>query len=141
MQRAIERVAHVGQIVEPADQAADQRRLEFLEHHPDARDRGDRLAQRHEVARPGRAERRARDQPFDVVDALERVAQLGARRAAEREVLDRVEPVLDPLERDERPQQPAAQQAAAHRRDGAIDLMQQRVRCGRRRPPRSLRGC
>ena len=66
-QRAVERVAHVDEVVELGDEAPDQRRLELLEHHPHARDGGDRLAQRHQVARTGGAERRARDQPLDVV--------------------------------------------------------------------------
>ena len=69
-QRAVERVADVGEIVELGDQAADERRLELVEHHAHARHRGDRLAQRHEIARPGRAERGARDQPLDVVHGL-----------------------------------------------------------------------
>ena len=58
---------------------------------------------------------------------FQRVAQLDARGAAEGEVLDRVEPILDPLERDQRPEQPGAQQPSAHRRDRAIDLVQQRA--------------
>jgi hypothetical protein len=127
-QRAVERVADVCQVVELGDEASDQRRLELLQHHAHARDGRDRLAQRYQVARAGGAERRAPDQPLDVVHRLQRVAQLDPRRAAEREVFDGVEAILDSLQRDQRTQQPCAQQPAAHRRDRAIDLLQQRSR-------------
>ena len=135
-QRAVERVAHVRQIVELGDEASHERRLEIVEHQPHARDGGDRLAQRDEVARTGGAQRRARDEAFDVVHVLQRVAQLGSRRAAEREVLDGVEPIVNPLERDERPEQPGAKQPSAHRRHAAIELVQERSRRGRRPTPR-----
>ena len=78
------------------------------------------------VARAGGAERGARDQPLEVLDGLERLAELAAVGRPERELLDGVEPIADGLERDERPQQPGAQQPAAHRRDGAIELVEQR---------------
>ena len=110
---ALERVAEIGEIVELRDQAAHQRRLQVVEQQPDARNGGDRLAQRDEIARTGGAERGAADQPLHVVDALERVAQLGALGAAERELLDGVEPILDPLER--RAAAAAATRAAAGR--------------------------
>ena len=102
-QRAIERVAHVREIVELGDEASHERRLHVLEHQTHARDGGDRLAQRDEVARTGGSQGRARDEAFDVVHVLQRVAKLGSRGAAEREVLDGVEPIVNPLERDERP--------------------------------------
>ena len=88
---------------------------------------GDRLPQRHQIARSRGPERRARDEPLDVVDRLQRLAHLRPLGAAERELLDRVEPILNPLERDQRPQQPGAQQPAAHRRHRAIDLVEQRT--------------
>ena len=62
------------------------------------------------------------------MDRLERLAQLGPLGRAERELFDRVEPVLDPLERDQRPQQPRAQEPPAHRRHRAIDFVQERSR-------------
>ena len=45
---------------------------------------------------------------------------------AEREVLDGVEPILNPRERDERPHEPLPEQPAAHRRHRPIDLVEQR---------------
>ena len=70
---------------------------------PQARQQRQRLAERDEIARARRAERDARDQPLEVVHALEQLAQLAALGRAEREVLDRVEPILNPRQRDERP--------------------------------------
>ena len=46
---------------------------------------------------------------------FEQLAQLAALRRPEREVLDGVEPILNPRQRDERPHQPLPQQPAAHR--------------------------
>ena len=71
-----------------------------------------RLPQRHQLARPGRAERDAADEPLEVVHALERVAELAAFGRAERQLLDRVEPVADALERAQRTQQPRRAAAA-----------------------------
>ena len=124
---SVERLADVGEVVELRDQAADERRLKIVEQQLHARDGSERLAERDEIARPGGAERGASDQPLDVVDRLQACRAAFARSVvAERELLDRIEPILDPLERHERPQQPRAEQAAAHRRDGAIDLVEQR---------------
>ena len=52
-------VAHVGEVVELREQAAEQRRLHVVEQQPHARDRRERLPQRHEIARTGGAERGA----------------------------------------------------------------------------------
>ena len=68
-----------------------------------------------EIARAGRAERGAGDEPLEVLHGLQRLAELAALRAAERELLDRVEAIRIALERDERPEQPRPQQPAAHR--------------------------
>ena len=46
---------------------------------------------------------------------------------AEREILDRVEPILDAREGDERPHQPLPQHPTAHRRDGPVDVIEQRA--------------
>ena len=130
----VELVAQVGEVVELGERGcATSGACSSLEQQPHARHGGERLAQRDEIARAGGAERGARDQPLDVVDRLQRVAQLGALGAAERELLDGVEAVLDALERQQRPQQPGAQQPAAHRRDRAIDLVRAATRRGRRR--------
>ena len=112
-ERALDQVAHVGEVVELRDQAAQQRRLHVGQHRPDARHRRQRLAQRDEIARARGAERGARHQPLEVVDRLERLAELAAIGRSERQLLDGVEPVADALERAERAQQPRAQQPAA----------------------------
>ena len=125
--RSIE-IAHVGQLVELGEQAAAAAApASSRQRGPHARDGRQRLPQRHEVARAGRAERRARHEPLEVVNRLERLAELAAIGRAERELLHGVEPVADALERAERAQQPRAQQPAAHRRDRAIDLVEQRA--------------
>ena len=82
---------------------------------------------RDEIARSRRAQRRTPDESFHVVQRLQRLAQLRPFRRPERKLLNRVQPILNPLERDERPQQPAAQEPAAHGRHAAIDFVQQRT--------------
>ena len=125
-ERGLELRPQVGEIVELGDEALDERRLRLRQQHANARHERDRLPQRHEIARAGGPERGARDEALDVVDRLQRLAQLGALGRAKRELFDGVEPILDPLERDQRTQQPRPQQAAAHRRHRAIDLVEQR---------------
>ena len=51
-----ERPGSIGEIVEFGGKASDERRLKGLEQHADARDCGERLSQRHEVAWSGGAE-------------------------------------------------------------------------------------
>ena len=80
-----------------------------------------------EVARSGGAKRDARHEPLEVMDRLQKFAKLSTGRAAKGQLLHRVEPVANPLQGDERPQQPRPQQPPAHRGDGAIDLVQQRA--------------
>ena len=98
-ERALDRVAHVGEIVELGDERADERRLQLGEHGADARHDRERLLQADEIARAGRAERGARDQPLEVLNGLERLAELAALGRPERELLDGVEPIADRLER------------------------------------------
>ena len=105
----------------------DQRRRHRLEHQPDARDRGQRLAQRDQVARAGRADRHAADEPLEIVDGAQRVAQAAALGRLEGELLDGVEAILDPLERGQRAHQPGAQPARAHHRLRPIEHGQQRA--------------
>ena len=64
----------------------------------------------------------------EIVDAFQRVAEAPAIDGAERELLDAVEAIADRLEGQQRPEQPGAEQATAHGRDGAIDLVQERSR-------------
>ena len=68
----------------------------------------------------------ARHEALDVVNRLERLAQLRALGRSECQLFDGVEPILNPLEREERPEQPRAQETAAHRGHRAIDLVQER---------------
>ena len=100
-----------------------------------------RLAERDEIARAGRAERDARDQPLEVVHALEQLAQLAALGRPKREVLDGVEPILNPRERDERTH---AATARSSRPPIAVTVrsivVEQRARRGRRRRLRRRSG-
>ena len=125
-ERPFDDIPHVREVVELRQQAAEQGRLDFVEHQAEPRDRGDRQAQRHQVARAGGAERHAADEPLDVVNGLQHLAKAAAIRGAKRELLDRVQPVTDPLERDEGTEQPRAQQPAAHGRHRAVDFVEQR---------------
>ena len=61
------------------------------------------------------------------MDRLQRLAQAAAFGGAERELLDGVEAILDAFERHQRPQQPAAQHARAHRGLRAIEHAQERA--------------
>ena len=100
IERALDRVAHVDEIVELGEQRADERRLQVGEHGAHARNHGQRLLEADQIARPGGAERRARDQPLEILHRLDRVAELAALGRAERQLLDRVEPIANRLERD-----------------------------------------
>ncbi len=119
--------AHVGQLVELAAQAADERRLAVLQQQRRARHHRERRAQAGEVARAGRGQRDARHHALEILDALERVAHLGPIGRADGEFLHRVQPIANALQHHQRTEQPGAQQPAAHRGDRAIDLMEQRA--------------
>ena len=121
----LDRLAHISHVVELGDQALDERRTAVRELGAQVRNDGHRLPQRDQVARPGRAQGDARDQPFEVVHRLERFPQPGALQAAADQLLDRIEPVVNHLDRARRPLQPGAQQASAHRRRRAVDLGEQ----------------
>ena len=109
------------------DERSRQRRLARLEDEPHARHDGNRLLQADEIARAGIAERRARDEPLEILHAFQDLAELAAVGAAKRKLLDGVQPIADAIERDERAQQPRAQQAAGHGGHRAIDLVEQRA--------------
>src|SRR5262249_59880836 len=93
----------------------------------DPRDRRERLLQADQVARAGGAERGACHQPLEILDALQRVAELAAIGGAESQLLDGVQPIADRVERQERANQPGAEQAAAGPSDRAVDLVEQRA--------------
>ena len=70
-QRRLDRVAHVGEIVELGDQRADERRLQLARARCVTRGiDGQRLLQADQIARPGGAERGARDQPLEILHRL-----------------------------------------------------------------------
>ena len=122
---AVDVVAHVDEIVQRAHERSRQRRFACLEEQPDARHDRNRLLQADEIARPGIAERGARDEALEILHAFQDLAELAAVGAAKRELLDGVQAIANAIERDERPQQPGAQQASGHGGDRAVDLVQQ----------------
>ena len=97
-------------------QRAHERRLARREHGPDAGDDGNRRFEADEIAGTGRAERRSSDEPLEILDRLDRVAELAALGRPERQILDRVEAIANAVERDERPQQPRPQHAGCRAR-------------------------
>ena len=139
--RRADLVAHLGEVVQLADEAPDERRLQLVEQHAHARDGDERLPQRDEIARAGGAERRARDEALDVVDRLQRVAQLAAfgRRGTRAPRPRRADPG-SVRATTSGAQQPAAQQRAAHRRLRAVDLVEQRSGTAAVRRSRRPRG-
>ena len=85
------------------------------------------LAEGHEVPRPRRAQGDPAEDAVEVLHAAERLAQAAAVEGAEGQLLDGVEPVLDALELDEGPQDPLAQQAAAHGGPGVVEDVEERA--------------
>ena len=126
-QAAVDVVAHVDEIVERADQRPGERRLARLEDEPHARHHRDRLLQADEIARPRVAERGTRDEALEILHAFQDLAELAAVCAAKGELLDGIQAVANAIERDQRAQQPRAQQASRHGRDRPIDLVEQRA--------------
>ena len=116
-----------------------ERRVELLEAAPHQRGQAlaerlrgrgqglERRAERHQVARAGRAERDPAEDAVEVLDARERVAQPPAVERAEGQLLDGVEPVLDALHLDERAQDPVAQRPAAHRGLRVVEHVHERA--------------
>ena len=72
-------------------------------------------------------ELRAPDQALEVGDLAQQLARAVARGVAGDQPLDRVLAAADARDVDQREQQPAAQQAAAHRRAGLVDHVEQRA--------------
>ena len=134
--------AQVRQIVELADQAAQQRRLALGQQQRAAAAR--RASDRDSAIRsrgPAVDSAMRDDQPLEILDRLQRLAHLAALGGPDRELLDGVEAIANRLERGQRAQQPGAQQPAAHRRDRAIDLVEQRSLRGRRRIDCTISRC
>ena len=108
-QRRLDLVAHIGQVVELGGQRAHQRRLEIGEQRPQAGDERDRLLQPDEVARAGGPHRRLGDESLEVLHPLHRIAEFAPLRRAEREILDRIEPVANGIEGEQRTEKPRAE--------------------------------
>ena len=116
-----------------------ERRIELLQLQPHDRRQAldERLAgggqglergrERHQVARAGGPERHAAEDAVEVLDAGESVAQAAAVERPEGQLLDGVEPVLDPLELDERADDPLAKRAASHRGLRVVEHVEQRA--------------
>ena len=121
----VEPRSQLGQIVELRREARNQRRLQRCEQHARPRDGAEGYLQSRQIPRAGDAESGARDQALQVVHELERFPNLGAFDAVERQLLDRVQAVADRLECDKRPEQPRAQEAAAHWRHRQIQFVEQ----------------
>ena len=127
--------AEIRQVVELAGQAAEQRRLAIAQQQREPGRRRQRARQRHQVARSRRRQRDPGDQSLEILDRLQRLARLAALGRLDRELFDGVEAIADRLERGQRAKQPRAEQPAPHRRDRAIDLVEQRSARGRRPSP------
>src|SRR5262249_31061979 len=84
--RSLDRVAHIREVVELGDKQSRERPLQLGEHRADAWNRGERLLQPDEIARAGRAERRARDETLEILYAFESFAKLAAVGRAERQL-------------------------------------------------------
>ena len=126
-QRALDQVAHVGQIVELRQQAAQQRRLHVVEHQLDARDGSRATAAATTRSRgpavPSAARATSRSRSWTVFSTSRNLPRSVERNASSSTASSRSRMRSSD---DERTQQPGAEQPAAHRRDGAIDLVQQR---------------
>ncbi len=127
-ERGLDAIADVHQVVELGKQRAHERRLPLGEHGADSRNARQRLPEPDQVAGPGGTERCPCDQALQVLHRLDGLAKLAAVRGAKRQLLDRIEPVANRIEQQQRADQPRAEQPAAHRGDRAIELVEQRSR-------------
>ena len=131
-QRACQHVGHVAQQVElierggergaPALRSPGQRgeRLEHIGQPEEGIPQGAELPRRRATG-GGPA-----GQPLEVAHAVERLAHAGAAAAVAQAGIDGVEPGLDRRHVAERREHPLAEQPAAHRRERAVDRLQQR---------------
>ena len=126
--RALDRVADVGEVVDLGHQAGEQRRLQTA---ASAAQRGAAAPSDWPSATTSRgpavpSEMRATSRSRSCM-LLSSSRSLPRSVVAEREVFDGVEPILNARQRDQRPHQPLPQQPPAHRRRGAIEHVQQRA--------------
>ena len=124
-QGGLDAVADVAEVVELGDERLEERRAEGGQQLAHPRNDRKRLLQTHQIARPGRPERRLRHQAFEVLDRLDGAAEFAPIGGQKREFLDGVEPIAYGIEGEQRPQQPPPEQAAANRRDGPVELVEQ----------------
>ena len=125
-QRRFNRAADVREVVELGDERSHERRLQLAEHRAHPRHDAERLPEADEVAWSGGAEGGTRDEPLEVLNGFQRLAEPAAIGRTERQLLDGVEPMADRFECDEWTKQPRAQKSAADRRHRRIDLPEQR---------------
>ena len=102
------------------------RRVDAGQRLADLRQQQQRIAQGREIARSRAAQGHARQDAFDVAEAAEGVADIMVCARRE-QLLHCVMTLADDPAFAQRPMQPAAQQAAAHRRDGAVEHAEQGV--------------
>jgi hypothetical protein len=113
--------------IEVLELGAHERGLTFLDRGRGLRQRAQRAGQRAQVARRRRAQADPSHDAVEVLDVAQHLAQAGALDRAERELLHRVQPVLDRLQRGQRTQQPLAQAARAHGRARQVQHVEQRA--------------
>ena len=102
IERRLDAIAHVGS---SSSSATSDRTSGACRSASTVRTRGttvERLLEADQIARSRRAERRAGDEALEILDRLDRVAELAALGGPERQILDRVEPIANRLERHER---------------------------------------
>jgi len=119
-------IPHVGEVVERSQERLREWRVKIDEDRPHARHARERTLEANEVARSGGSERRPGDEPLEILHGLDRVTELGAFGCPERQLLDRVQPVVYRLERHERTKEPRTQQPAAGRCDCPVNLVEER---------------
>ncbi len=85
-----------------------------------------RLAQRHHLARPGRLQRDAPQQPLQVEHPIHRPPQALPPAKVAHRLRHRIQPRVDRVQRLHRPQQLRAQQPLAHRRAARVERPEQR---------------
>ena len=83
------------------------------------------MAQGQQIARASLADQQAIGQPFEVADAAQTFVEFGAQGFVFGQRFDGIEASVEALDVEQRLGDPGAQQARAHRRDGAIQRTEQ----------------
>ena len=119
----------IGQLVEPVVQRPQARRLLRVEAALERGNLFERAAQRQQIARTGGAERHLGQQPLEIENAAQLLAQLRAQDGLLQQFADGVQALLDLGAVHGRPQQALAQQAAAHAGLGLVEHGQHVAGC------------